>query len=160
MNGEALSTLSVSAPHSMGPPSLTGVESIDPSAVLSWLCQQCPLRRENNMLRTERGYWRSQDDRVKAREEQLLADIKEAEAKLKLREDQLFGRKSEVCPSGSEQHSSATSPPRKRGQQPGAPGHGRNVVGCQRVAVKRYFSNSPHPNPASQFPGTRLSSQT
>lgn len=125
MNADTSSPISEAFPLTSRSQSVTVSEGPDPSVVLSWVCQQCSLRRDNNILRTERGYWRNQYQRVKAREAQLLADIKELEAKLKLREDQLFGCKSEVCTSGSEQQRLNKTSRRKRGQQPGAPGHGR-----------------------------------
>jgi transposase len=113
-----------------------------------------------NILRTERGYWHSMYQRVKAREEQLKATIKELEAKLKLRQHQLFGRKTEHGTSGSEQHAPESSPSRKRGQQGGRPGHGRRPH--PQLPVKEEFHALPAEEqccprcglPYAPFPGT------
>lgn len=134
--------------------------SPDPAVVLSFLCQHCPLRRENSILRNEMGYWRSMHQRAKEREEQLKEEFKELEAKLKLRESQLFGRKSEQGTSGSEHHSPDSPPTRKRGHQPGAPGHGRRAHAQLPVHDESYELSSEEqccPRcglPYSSFPGT------
>jgi transposase len=79
-----------------------------------------------SILRAERGYWKSLYERTKAHEAPLKERIKELEAKLKLREQQLFGRKTEQNKGESEQQTPPThEPARKRGQQPGSKGHGR-----------------------------------
>ncbi len=99
------------------------IPSIPPS-----FCEQCDRERLIRILQAEKAYWQSMHQRSKAREEQLKEHIKELEAKIKLREQQLFGRKSEQ----GHGHEDATgqpdepaSPPRPRGQQRGKPGHGR-----------------------------------
>lgn len=66
---------------------------------------------------------------AKERAARLQGEIEELEAKLKLRERQLFERKSEcrkAGKSGGAQPGERTAG-RKRGQQPGAPGHGRRL---------------------------------
>jgi transposase len=134
--------------------------SPDPSAVISWVCQQCPFRREMSILRAERGYWQRMYQRAKGREELLRENIKELEAKLKLREQQLFGRKTEQSKGGSEQHVADNSPARKRGQQPGTKGHGRR--GHEQLAIKEEFHELPAEEqccprcglPYVLFPGT------
>jgi len=98
--------------------------------------------------------------RSKAREEQLKEQLKELQAKLKLREQQLFGHKSEQSPGGSEKHSSQSHPKKPRGQQPGAPGHGRRHH--DQLPVKEELYELPPeerccPNcglPYVSFPGT------
>jgi transposase len=94
-----------------------------------------------NILRAERGYWRSMYQQAKAREEQLKETIKELEAKLKLREHQLFGRKTEQGKSSSEEHPSEPGPTRKRGQQPGTKGHGRRRH--EQLSIKEEFHELP-----------------
>jgi transposase len=132
----------------------------DPLVILSWLCQQCPLRREMNILRAERGYWQSMYQRAKAREDQLKETNKELEATLKLREHQLFGRKTEQGTGDSEQQPPEPSPSRKRGQQRGRPGHGRRHH--PQLPVKEEFHELPPEEqacpwcglPYVPFPGT------
>jgi transposase len=113
-----------------------------------------------SILRTERGYWKSMYQRAKAREDQLKATIQELEATLKLREHQLFGRKTEQRTGNSEQHAPAPSPSRKRGQQRGQPGHGRRRH--PQLPVKEEFHElAPEEQscpvcglPYTEFPGT------
>lgn len=165
MNGKMSSTVSASVPPSSGPLSVMVSAVPDPSVVISWLCQQCPFRREMNILRNERGYWRSMYQRGKAREEQLKETIKELEATLKLREHQLFGRRTEQGTSSSDHPSSETPSSRKRGQQPGRPGHGRRRH--PQLPVKEEFYEVPPQEqccprcglPYSPFPGTEDSEQ-
>lgn len=89
-------------------------------------CNHCV---DLNILRSQVGYWRAMHRQAKAREEQLRHQIEELEAKVRLRERQLFGRKSERDAKGKPD----VGPPdskdekRKRGQQPGTCGHGRRL---------------------------------
>jgi len=92
------------------------------------VCPSCEtLNREINVLRSEVGYWKSLHQRAVEREAVLKRTNEELEAKLKLRERQLFERRSEKGSNGSEKVENETSsePKRKRGQQRGAKGHGR-----------------------------------
>jgi hypothetical protein len=123
------------------PPSLMVSAYPDPSVVISWVCQQCPFRREMSILRAERGYWQSMYQRAKAREEQLRETIKELDARLKLREQQLFGRKTEQSKGESEQHALDSSLARKRGQQPGTKGHGRRRH--EQLSINEEFHELP-----------------
>jgi transposase len=113
-----------------------------------------------NILRAERGYWRSMYERAKAREDQLKDTIQELEAKLTLREHQLFGRKTEQG-TGTDTSSCPDLPPsRKRGQQRGKPGHGRRRQ--TQLPVKEEFHELPSEEqccphcglPYAPFPGT------
>jgi transposase len=91
-------------------------------------CLNCHrLKIENNVLRSDVGYWKSCYQRAVEREKLLKQTIEELEAKVKLRERQLFGRKTEKGSSDSEQNdtNSSIKIKRKRGQQRGAKGHGR-----------------------------------
>ena len=63
--------------------------------------------------------------KAKGREEALQNEIKELQAKLKLREKQLFGKGSEKKKNENEGQPGEEKEKKKRGQQPGAPGHGR-----------------------------------
>lgn len=91
-------------------------------------CEGCPLRVEILELRQQRGYYKTIHQRACQRENELKRKVEELEAKLRLRERQLFGRKSEKSTSGnSQKNEQATSrhPKRPKGQQPGGTGHGR-----------------------------------
>jgi transposase len=98
--------------------------------------------------------------RAKAREDELKATIKALEAKLKLREQQLFGRKTEQGLGGSEQQAADSPPPRKRGQQRGTSGHGRRRH--PELPVNEEFHDLPAEEqscpqcglPYAPFPGT------
>jgi transposase len=94
------------------------------------VCPNCErLNREINVLRSEVGYWKNCHQRSLEREALLKHANEELEAKVKLRERQLFGRRSEKSSGDSEQNE--TDLPgkvkRKRGQQRGAKGHGRRL---------------------------------
>jgi transposase len=93
-------------------------------------CPVCPLLEEKLQAAREAAFWRALHRRAVEREAKLKQQVAELEAKLRLREQQLFGRKTES--------SSSTQPPptpspttpdsaqrRPRGQQTGRPGHGR-----------------------------------
>ena len=82
-----------------------------------------------NVLRSQVGYWRAMHRNAKAREAALVREVEDLTAKLRLRERQLFGRKSE---SESSDHSgkgasTGKDKPGKRGQQRGNKGHGRRL---------------------------------
>jgi transposase len=92
-------------------------------------CTCCvELQVKLNELRNERGYWQGMHGKAVEREQKLKAEIVELKAKLKLREDQLFRRKSEKAGSSaqSEQGKRKGEAKRKRGRQPGSAGHGRH----------------------------------
>jgi transposase len=82
-----------------------------------------------NILRNEVGYWRAMHRKAKEREERLHREIEELEAKLRLRERQLFSRSSERGAKGKRDggQPNRKDKTRKRGQQPGATGHGRRL---------------------------------
>ena len=102
-------------------PSPTG-----PTPVLSPCLADCPNQRERAILRSEVGYWRKMHQKAIEREARGKERVAELEAKLRLRERQLFGRKSEK---GSNHQENKSSKPvaekRPRGQQRGGKGHGR-----------------------------------
>lgn len=96
------------------------------------ICPNCEkLDIELNALRSEVGYWKNCHQRALEREALLKRANEELQAKLKLRERQLFERHSEKS-TNSKEHIESDAPPaepkRKRGQQRGAKGHGRK---CQ-----------------------------
>jgi len=87
-------------------------------------CDNCPLNREISKLKIEKAYWRAMHAKAIGRENKLKEEKAELEAKLKLREQQLFGHNSEKKSdkSKTDKHDSKK---KKRGQQPGSQGHGR-----------------------------------
>ena len=90
-------------------------------------CQSCPVRQEYYKALNERGYWKALHEKAKERIAELEKENKELKAKLRMREKQLFGKKSEKGQQGKEQADSNKEEKQKRnrGQQPGKPGHGR-----------------------------------
>jgi hypothetical protein len=108
---------------------------VDPSPVelLSWPqpeCSQCSFPVELAKARAEQAYWREMHQKAKEREAQHQEEIAQLRAKLRLREKQLFARRSERGHNSSE----LTTPepaahPQPRGQQPGSQGHGRRNYG-------------------------------
>ena len=93
-------------------------------------CPQCvELAVAVNSARSDVGYWRALHREALERESKLKQQLEQLEGKLKLRERQLFGHRSERKGKGK---GNATRPGeakpegrRKRGQQRGARGHGR-----------------------------------
>ena len=92
-------------------------------------CPNCAaLAAENLQLRQQAGYWQSQHQRAVERVEKLKAERAELQAKLRLRERQLFARKTEQGPTrpdaklgGSAPAADAGKSRRRRGQQRGQP---------------------------------------
>lgn len=77
-------------------------------------------------LRNETAYWRMMHQKAVEREVKLKEEIAELWAKLRLRERQLFERKSEKGANHPESTDPNTDADKKpRGQQPGSKGHGR-----------------------------------
>jgi len=58
-------------------------------------CSTCPLHPELSKLRAENGYWRQMHQKAVARAARHKEEIAALKAKLRLRESQLFARKSE-----------------------------------------------------------------
>jgi transposase len=93
-------------------------------------CPVCPFLEEQLRHAREAAYWRAMHRRAVEREGQLKQRLAELEAKLRLREQQLFGRKTETSSSSPPSPTAAPTTPavserRRRGQQIGQPGHGR-----------------------------------
>jgi transposase len=88
-------------------------------------CPVCPrLAQEFEPFR-QAAYWQAMHQRACAREQQLQQRIAELEAQLRLREQQLFGRKTETTAATVPSSSPPAVRQRRRGQQPGRPGPGR-----------------------------------
>jgi transposase len=94
-------------------------------------CPVCPFLQEKLKASQEAAYWRVMHRRATEREALLKHRIAELEAKLRLREQQLFGRKTEASSSTPPSPPTVNPRPpdavqrRPRGQQTGRPGHGR-----------------------------------
>ena len=98
----------------------------DLSSCQTLTCSNCPIHVELSKLRCENAYWRKMHQRAVERETKLKEEIAELEAKLRLRERQLFGRKSEKGHNKNDSTNSNENGNKKgRGQQPGSKGHGR-----------------------------------
>ena len=87
-------------------------------------CMNCPLRRENSILKSERAYWRKMHQKAVERENRMKGERAELEAKLKLREKQLYGRKSEKS-SGKSETERPDGEKRPGGRQRESRGRGR-----------------------------------
>jgi len=98
-------------------------------------CPQCLCFKTNaDLAHGEARYWQVMHQRAVEREAALKQVVEELEAKVRLRERQLFGRKSErgggrQDRNGSRQGNAGEQTKRKRGQQPDALGHGRGNHG-------------------------------
>ncbi len=99
-------------------------------------CQHCPLLTALFDARQQAGYYKAMHQRATQREAQLQDEVGRLQARLRLREQQLFGRKSEAHPNHPDAPTAAgaatatdtpapPTPKRRRGQQPGHKGHGR-----------------------------------
>ncbi len=90
-------------------------------------CNSCPFHQDYYKALTEHGYWKALHEKAKEKIAELEKENKELKAKLRMREKQLFGKKSEKGQQGKKQADSNKEEKQKRnrGQQPGKPGHGR-----------------------------------
>ena len=84
----------------------------------------CPCHSELLRFRQQAGYWQTMHQRAIARIDHLQQEVDELRANLRLRERQLFERKSEKAgahPKTTTAAGAAPAPKRPRGQQPGRP---------------------------------------
>jgi transposase len=77
--------------------------------------------------KTKANYWEAQFRQLKTREVDLLYEVEELKAKLRKREQELFGASTEKAKNTQDSHPQLKDEPpkRNRGQQPGSKGHGR-----------------------------------
>src|SRR5436190_2608243 len=87
-------------------------------------CPVCPRLAQEFEPYRQAAYGQTMHQRACAREQQLQQRIAELEAQLRLREQQLFGRKTETT-AVTTPAAAAARAQRRRGQQPGRPGPGR-----------------------------------
>jgi transposase len=88
-------------------------------------CPVCPRLAVEFEPWRQAGYWKALHDRACQREALLKQEIEQLRAQLRLREQQLFGRKTEAGASAAltpPATDPAATPRRRRGQQPGRPG--------------------------------------
>ncbi len=109
------------------PPPLTPTCSAPP--LPTGPCPVCPRLAQEFEPYRQAAYWKAQHQRALEREAQLKQRLAELEAKLRWREQQLFGRKTETqtAPTPGATALPPTPPPprRPRGQQRGQPGPSR-----------------------------------
>lgn len=94
------------------------------------------LKSKFNKYKAEAGYWKAQHGRAIKREDEIKKENEELTAKLRLREQQLFGRKTEKRKAKTE--STQESSQHSRGHQKGTPNHGRinhDHLPCQTETI-------------------------
>jgi transposase len=126
-------------------------------------CPVCPRLEQEFEPWRQAAYWKAQHRRALAREAQLNTELDRLKALLRLREQQLFGRKTEASaaqPAAPTATSTAPPPRRPRGQQPGKPGPKRRdyshlpaVVEDHQLAPQQCRC-SRCGQPFDDFPGT------
>src|SRR6266568_1924741 len=87
-------------------------------------------------LKWEANYWRAQHARLVQREAALKAQVEALEAQIRDLTQRLYGTKSEKSAASEALGKVNEVQPRKRGQQPGTPGHGRSDRSTLPVAVE------------------------
>lgn len=78
-------------------------------------------------LKQQSHYWEAQFKKLKSHEAEWIEKVQEVEAKLRKREEQLFGRRSEKRTKAQDKAAlnGVSFSIKKRGQQPGSKGHGK-----------------------------------
>ena len=77
-------------------------------------------------LKWKANYWQAQYERLVEREATLKADVEALQATIRDLTQRLYGAKSEQAAGPDSAGAFQATSPRKRGQQPGSPGHGRS----------------------------------
>src|SRR6516165_4737974 len=87
-------------------------------------CPVCPRLAQEFEPWRQASYWKAMHDRARQREDLLKQRVPALEAQLRLREQQLFGRKTEsrAATAPATTLPGPGAPRRRRGQQPGRPG--------------------------------------
>jgi len=123
-------------------------------------CRDCFSNNIYRRLLNECGYWKSRHADSVKREKKLMREIEELQAKLKLREHQLFGRNSEQRHKSEKVDHEQKAKKRKRGQQPETKGHGRVQHDHLPVIEEKYDLAEAEKSckrcglPYEEFPGT------
>src|SRR3989441_10126158 len=87
-------------------------------------------------LKWEANYWRAQHERLLEREAALQAEVAALQATIRDLHQRLYGTKSEQSAGPDTASASQPARTRKRGQQPGSPGHGRSERSALPVVVE------------------------
>src|SRR5947209_7144229 len=85
-------------------------------------CPVCPRLAAEFEPWRQAGYWKAMHDRALQREALLKQEVEQLRAQLRLREQQLFGTKTEASAATVPTPPAPPTPRRRRGQQPGRPG--------------------------------------
>ena len=84
--------------------------------------ENAKLLTENNILRTDIGYWKSRHQQAVEREETFKKELQDKKARIKYLTRQLYEKKTEQSKKRAESDKQASGPrKRKRGQQPDRP---------------------------------------
>src|SRR5262245_35985241 len=81
-------------------------------------------------------YWRAQHEQLVVREAALKAEIAAQQATIRDLTQRLYGTKSEKAARLHQAGEAPSASPRKRGQQPGSPGHGRRDCSILPMVVE------------------------
>jgi len=127
-------------------------------------CPVCPRLDQDFEAFRQAAYWKAQHARALEREAQLKIEVQRLEAMVRLREQQLFGRKTETAaataPAAPDASHADTPPRRLRGQQRGRPGPKRRdyshlpAVVEDKVLPPDQCRCSRCGQPFADFPGT------
>ena len=99
--------------------------------------QTVVLRKQAYLALTWEAHdWRAQHARLVQREVALQAPVEALEAQRRDLTQRLYGKKSEQSAGSAALGMSNETHPRKRGQQPGTPGHGRSARSALAVVVE------------------------
>jgi len=107
------------SPSELGPVKGTGATPFSQQTVV--LTKQAYIE-----LTWKANYWQAQYERLVEREAALKADVEALQATIRDLTQRLYGAKSEHAAGPDSAGASQATSPRKRGQQPGSPGHGRS----------------------------------
>jgi hypothetical protein len=114
-------------------------------------------------LKWEMKYWRAQYQRALEREAALKAEVEAQQAMIRDLRQRLYGTQSEKAAGSKGVDESKVGSLRKRGQQPGSPGHGRSIRSALPEVVEvQELSAAEHHCPVCgaaflPFPGTEES---
>jgi transposase len=127
-------------------------------------CPVCPRLDQDFEAFRQAAYYKAQHARALEREAKLKVEVQRLEALVRLREQQLFGRKTETAaataPASPDPPRTDTPPRRRRGQQPGRPGPTRRdyshlpAVEEPQVLPPEKCRCSRCGQPFADFPGT------
>ncbi len=101
--------------------------------------ENAKLLMENNILRTDIGYWKSRHQQAVEREEAFKKELQDKKARIKYLTRQLYEKKAEQSKKRAESEKQASGPrKRKRGQQPDRPTPKRRDQGHLPEKVEVY----------------------